>query len=70
MKLIRKKPTSLKVGLHPVTVMRKANDPEDDFPASIPLSSNVVCFDEDEIDAWIKRRKDARPVKKSSDAAA
>lgn len=56
MKLLRRKEAASRVGFHPVHVMRKANDPGDDFPRPVRIGPNAVAFVEDEIEAWIKRR--------------
>ena len=55
-KIIRKQAVCERVGLAPVTVWRKANDPKDDFPAPRILGANSTGFYEDEIDAWIESR--------------
>ena len=56
MRFLPKYQTGERVGYHPVTVMRKANDPEDDFPSPVKLESGRIVFVEDEIDAWIEAR--------------
>ena len=66
MRLLRKRETAGRVGLHPVSIMRKARNPEDDFPTAITISRNVVCFSEDEIDDWIKRRLAERDLRRAS----
>lgn len=63
MKYIRKYPTSDKVGFHHVHMMRKANDPNDDFPGAVHIGPNSVAFVEEEIEAWMQRRADERPPK-------
>ena len=55
-KIIRKQEVCERVGLAPVTIWRKANDPNDEFPAPIILGANSTGFYEDEIDAWIESR--------------
>jgi predicted DNA-binding transcriptional regulator AlpA len=37
-------------------MLRKARDPEDDFPSPIQIGPNAIAFDSAEIDAWIDRR--------------
>ena len=56
MKFIRKKAAAARVGYCDVHMMRKANDPEDDFPAPVQIGANAVGFIEDELTAWQKRR--------------
>jgi predicted DNA-binding transcriptional regulator AlpA len=55
-KLERPKAAAGRVGYHPVHMLRKARDPEDDFPAPIQIGPNAIAFDAAEIDAWIERR--------------
>ena len=60
-KFLRKKVTAAQCGLHPSSVMRKALDPDDDFPAPVYLGDpnsrhRPVVFPEDEIGAWQERR--------------
>jgi predicted DNA-binding transcriptional regulator AlpA len=64
LRIIRKLPTSDRVGFHPVHVMRKANDPDDDFPAPVQLGPRSVGFIESEIEEWIKRRMAERSSEK------
>lgn len=60
MKFNRKIPTAGQVGYHPVHMMRKANDPNDDFPAAVKIGPNAIAFVEEEIEAWMQRRIDER----------
>ena len=55
-KILRKPALCDKVGLGPVTIWRKANDPDDDFPAAVVLGPNATGWFEDEIDAWLESR--------------
>lgn len=55
-KILRRLATSEKVGLAPVTIWRKANDPDDDFPVAVSLSPNATGWFEDELDAWLESR--------------
>ena len=56
MKFLRPKVAAAKVGYHPVHMMRKARDVEDDFPAPVRLGPNSVAFVEEEIEVWMERR--------------
>ena len=69
MRFIRKLPTAERVGYHPVHVMRKANDPNDDFPAAVKIGPNAIGFVEEEIEDWMQRRIDERPVSAAKDVA-
>lgn len=53
---IRKNLTAERVGYHHVHMMRKANDPEDDFPSPVRIGLNAVAFVLEEIEAWQERR--------------
>jgi len=55
-RFLRKRQVAERVGYHPVHLMRKAVDPDDDFPRPIRLGARAVAFDEAEIDAWMARR--------------
>ena len=66
MRLIRKRETAGRIGLRPVSVMRKARNPEGDFPAAIILSRNAVAFLEAEVDAWIERRLAKRDQRRTN----
>ena len=55
-KILRRLAVCEKVGLSPVTVWRKANDPKDDFPVAVSLSPNATGWFEDELDAWLESR--------------
>ncbi len=55
-KIIRPAEVHEKIPLSSVTIWRKANDPDDDFPAPIILGKNSTGFYEDEINAWIDSR--------------
>ena len=48
-KILRKPALCDKVQLSPVQVWRKANDPDDDFPAPVLLGPNAIGWFEDEI---------------------
>ena len=54
--ILRKPAVCGKVGLSPVQVWRKANDPDDDFPAAVVLGPNTTGWFEDELDAWLESR--------------
>jgi predicted DNA-binding transcriptional regulator AlpA len=54
---LRKKATAIRTAYSEHHVMRKAQDPFDDFPSPIKLGdsrSSAVVFVEDEIDAWLE----------------
>ena len=55
-KILRAPAVSEKVKLAPVTLWRKSNDPNDDFPASVILGPNSTGWFEDELDAWLESR--------------
>lgn len=55
-KILRKRAVCEKVGLSPVQVWRKANDPDDDFPEARILGPNATGWFEDELDAWLESR--------------
>ena len=55
-KVLRRLAVSEKVGLSPVQVWRKANDPDDDFPEGRILGPNSTGWFEDEVDAWLENR--------------
>lgn len=55
-KILRKSATCEKVGLSPVQVWRKGNDPDDDFPAAVILGPNATGWFEDELDTWLESR--------------
>ena len=55
-KILRRLAVCEKVGLSPVQVWRKANDPEDDFPAAVSLGPNATGWFEDELDDWLESR--------------
>ncbi len=55
-KIIRPAAVYEKIPLSSVTIWRKANDPNDEFPAPIILGANSTGFYEDEIIAWIESR--------------
>jgi len=42
-------------GLHPSSVRRKANDPDDPFPRFYTYSTRYARFKESEIKAWINQ---------------
>ena len=57
MRVIRKPEVCEMVGgWHPAHLMRKARDPNDDFPAPVKLGAQSVGFIESEITEWIERR--------------
>ena len=56
MRIIRKKEAAARVGYHPVHLMRRAVDPDDDMPSPVRIGPGAVGFVEEEIDAWIKAR--------------
>ena len=55
-KILRKAAVCEKIPLAPVTIWRKASDPDDDFPAAVILGPNAVGWYEDELDAWLESR--------------
>ena len=55
-KVLRRLAVSEKVGLSPVQVWRKANDPDDDFPEGRILGPNSTGWFENEIDDWLESR--------------
>ena len=55
-KVLRRLAVSEKVGLSPVQVWRKANDPDDDFPEARILGPNSTGWFEDELDVWLESR--------------
>ena len=42
------------------TIIRKAKDPEDDFPAARRIGAHGIGWIEEEIDAWIESRAKVR----------
>ena len=62
-RFLRKRQVAERVGYHPVHVMRKAVDPNDDFPRPVRLGARAVAFAEDEVDAWMTRRMAERDRK-------
>jgi prophage regulatory protein len=63
MRILRRLEAARLIGLHPVHLMRKANDPRDDFPGPIRIGPNAVGFIEAEVEDWLARRAAERPVK-------
>ena len=62
-KFYSKAETGQRTSLHPVTCMRKGQDPDDDFPTPIQITEKRVGFVASEVDAWIERRiSEARRV--------
>lgn len=60
MRFIRKLDTAARVGWHPSHLMRKAR--AGDFPQPIQLGPNSIAFVEEEVEAWLQERADARPT--------
>ena len=58
MRFIRKNPTAKQVGYHPSHVMRLVRAGK--FPQPVRLGPNSVAFVEDEVEAWMKARVEAR----------
>ncbi len=55
-RILRKPGVQGATGLSDAQVLRKANDPEDDFPAPVQIGANSVGWFEDEVIAWQKSR--------------
>ena len=55
-KIVRKPEVREATGLSDAQVVRKANDPEDDFPAPVQIGANSTGWFEDEIIEWQKCR--------------
>ena len=55
-RILRKPGVQEATGLSDAQVLRKANDPEDDFPAPVQIGANSVGWFEDEVIAWQKSR--------------
>ncbi len=55
-KIIRRARVREATGLSNVTIWRKGNDPDDDFPSPISLTPFSVGWFEDEIIAWQESR--------------
>ena len=63
MNILRPKATAVKCGVVTITVNRWATDPkyaDMGFPKPFPLGANSVGFIEEEVDAWLEARADAR----------
>lgn len=58
--LLRLKEVSARTGLAKNTIYDRVRRKE--FPAQIDLGGNCVAWSEDEIDAWIQAKMDARQV--------
>jgi len=58
--LLRLKEVSARTGLAKNTIYDRIRRKE--FPAQIDLGGNCVAWSEDEIDAWIQAKMDARQV--------
>ena len=57
MKILRKPAVSEKTGFSTPHIDRLSRDPDSDFPAKYQIGLNSVGWDEDEIDAWLARRR-------------
>ena len=55
-KILRKPGVRGATGLSDAQVSRKANDPEDDFPAPVQIGANSTGWFEDEIIQWQEGR--------------
>ncbi len=55
-KILRKPGVREATGLSDAQVSRKANDPEDDFPAPVQIGANSTGWFEDEIIEWQESR--------------
>ena len=55
-KIIRRPKVREAAGLSDAQVTRKANDPDDDFPAPVQTGANSVGWFEDEVIAWQQSR--------------
>ncbi len=55
-RILRKPAVSTATGLSSAQVVRKANDPEDDFPAPVQIGANSTGWFEDEVIEWQKNR--------------
>ena len=69
-RFLRPKEAASRVGMHKVTVMRKARNPDDSFPEMVQLSRHSVAFVEAEIDAWMAERMAERPGAPDADPEA
>ena len=54
--IIRKPNVKVATGLSDAQIWRKANDPEDDFPAPVQIGANSTGWFEDEIIEWQESR--------------
>ena len=55
-KIVRKPEVRRATGLSDAQAVRKANDPEDDFPAPVQIGVNSTGWFEDEIIEWQESR--------------
>ncbi len=55
-RILRKPGVGGASGLSNAQVLRKANDPEDDFPAPVQIGANSTGWFEDEIIEWQESR--------------
>ena len=68
-RILRKPEVGGATGLSNAQVVRKANDPEDDFPAPVQIGSNSTGWFEDEIIKWQESRPRVVGERKSHLAA-
>ena len=54
--ILRKPAVQTATGLSSAQVVRKANDPEDDFPAPVQIGANSTGWFEDEVIKWQENR--------------
>lgn len=64
MRFIRKLEAAKRVGWHSSHVMRQARAGK--FPKPVTLGPNSVAFVEDELEAWMQARADARATSSES----
>lgn len=64
MKILRRRELIAKVGLSVMTIWRKERDGT--FPARVPLGPNSVGWLEEEVDAWLEKRRIERDIKRCS----
>ena len=58
MTLITQKYTAEKLGISRTTLWRMYNDPDLNFPRKVKITDHNIRFVDEEIDNWIKNRKD------------
>ncbi len=63
--IIRRKKIEAATGLSTAQITRKANDPEDEFPAPVQTGANSVGWFEDEVIEWQESRPRVTGERKS-----